>query len=206
MRRLATASLALGLLVPAAPSAFAQERVNAGADALDANLQVGSDGTNPRNSTVDFGARNLLITGQVTGGREFRGATGIRAEGAFGGQLGSDDFFRFRADSAGAAGIGLSPTQRYGTNSAVDGLGGGNIIYDNFFTPSAGGPRTGPRRVVSPDGGAAERVPAGQRIYNPGLLGGPGAGGATGGFDADEAFDSNDAFDGSDNSRRPAAV
>jgi hypothetical protein len=47
--------------------------------------------------------RNALVTGNVIGGREFRGDVGYSAAGDFRGRLGSDDFFSFQRNSAGSA-------------------------------------------------------------------------------------------------------
>ena len=78
-------------------------------NALDRNLQVGSGGVNQSAAPVDYTTRNLVVTGNVAGGREFRGAIDYNAPGAFGDQLGSDDLFRFRARS-----MSLTPLSRQG--------------------------------------------------------------------------------------------
>lgn len=67
--------------------------------ALDANQQVGSGGYNQSAARVDYRARNLLITGNVAGGRAFQGDIGYTAPGTFQGSLGSDSLFNFRRDS-----------------------------------------------------------------------------------------------------------
>ncbi|MEM9110637.1 MAG: hypothetical protein AAGC72_11495 [Planctomycetota bacterium] len=72
-------------------------------NALDANQQVGSGGFNQAAQRVDYRARNLLITGNVGGGRAFRGDVGYAADGAFTGELGSDTLFNFRRDSVFSA-------------------------------------------------------------------------------------------------------
>ncbi|MEM9346282.1 MAG: hypothetical protein AAGB26_06680 [Planctomycetota bacterium] len=72
-------------------------------NALDANQQVGSGGFNQAAQQVDYRARNLLITGNVGGGRAFRGDVGYTAPGAFTGELGSDTLFNFRRDSVFSA-------------------------------------------------------------------------------------------------------
>ncbi len=86
------------LFVPAA-AAPAQDALGTGR-ALDASRQVGGDGTNTRAPVDDYRARNLLITGNVAGGRGFRGTVGYFAENDFRGVLGSDALFGFRADAA----------------------------------------------------------------------------------------------------------
>ena len=71
--------------------------------ALDANQQVGSGGYNQSAQQVDYRARNLLVTGNVGGGRAFQGSIGYGADGAFQGSLGSDRLFNFRRDSVFSA-------------------------------------------------------------------------------------------------------
>lgn len=81
-------------------AAMAQDALGGG-DALDANSQVGSGGRNsPVGGASDYRLRNLLITGNVAGGRGFRGSVGYTSEYDFRGDLGSDEFFNFRASSA----------------------------------------------------------------------------------------------------------
>jgi hypothetical protein len=82
--------------------AQAQVQVQDGA-ALDANQQVGSGGFNQAGNQVDYRARNLLVTGNVGGGRAFQGSIGYGADGAFQGSLGSDNLFNFRRDSVFSA-------------------------------------------------------------------------------------------------------
>ncbi|MCZ6836103.1 MAG: hypothetical protein O7G85_10050, partial [Planctomycetota bacterium] len=81
-----------------ANTAFAQDALGAG-NALDANLNTRSR-SNIATPRINFRQRNLLITGDVTGGRGFRGTVGYNAVGDFGGRLGSDDLFPFLRDSA----------------------------------------------------------------------------------------------------------
>ena len=71
-----------------------------GGNLLDANTQVGSGRSNNLVVPVDYNARNLLVTGNVAGGRGFRGSVGYTADTDFRGQTGSDDTFNFEADSA----------------------------------------------------------------------------------------------------------
>ncbi len=82
-----------------------------GQNALDANLQRGSEATldaglqqgrrvNQAVQQQDYRARNLVVTGDVAGGRGFRGSVGYAADGDFSGRLGSDDSRQFRANAA----------------------------------------------------------------------------------------------------------
>ena len=89
--------LAAALSAPA--PALAQQRVGGDGHAHDANPQAGSGGYNAVGGRVDYAARNDRITGNVGDFSHFRGDVGYRAPGEFRGSLGSDDTFRFRADS-----------------------------------------------------------------------------------------------------------
>lgn len=92
------------LLVAALAIAPAQAQVQAqNGAALDANQQVGSGGYNQAGQQIDYRARNLLVTGNVGGGRAFQGSVGYNADGAFQGSLGSDTLFNFRAQSVFSA-------------------------------------------------------------------------------------------------------
>lgn len=84
-------------------AATAQDALGAG-DALDANLSLqGTRNTPTPNAAAAYRVRNLLVTGDIAGGREFRDSVGYTAAEDFRGALGSDDTFRFRADSAFSA-------------------------------------------------------------------------------------------------------
>lgn len=82
--------------VPAARSAGVGDRT-----VLDANLGLGTGGQNAIRPTTDYNARNLIVTGDVAGGRGFRGFVGYTAVGDFSAPTGADDLFRERAISAG---------------------------------------------------------------------------------------------------------
>lgn len=74
--------------------------LSSGQNALDSNLGVGTGGINTFTPSSNFRDRNLIITGDVIGGRGFRGSVGYTAEGDFRGALGSNDLFQYRAGSA----------------------------------------------------------------------------------------------------------
>ena len=69
--------------------------------ALDANLRVGSGGRNEagRDFRSELEFRNALVTGNVAGGKSFRGEVGYTAANDFRGVLGSDDIYAFERDS-----------------------------------------------------------------------------------------------------------
>jgi tetratricopeptide (TPR) repeat protein len=71
-------------------------------NALDANPEVNSGGFNRAGGGgyVGFDARNAIVTGNVAAGRGFRGSVGYTAEYDFRAPTGSNDLFRFQADSA----------------------------------------------------------------------------------------------------------
>lgn len=85
-----------------AGQALGQYQVDDGR-ALDRNTALNSNGINEASRVEDFRARNLLVTGNVAGGRGFRGTVGYAAEDDFRGVLGSDDIYPFLADSAYSA-------------------------------------------------------------------------------------------------------
>ncbi|HEV8605717.1 MAG TPA: tetratricopeptide repeat protein [Tepidisphaeraceae bacterium] len=85
------------------PLALAQQRVGNDGRALDANNRIDSGGYNsggiPGNLVVNG---NNIVTGNVTGGREFRGNVPYTDQREFRGNVGGQDFDRFIARSAGA--------------------------------------------------------------------------------------------------------
>ena len=80
-------------------SATAQDALGAG-DALDANLSPQFGRRNTPVRQTDFRSRNRIVTGDVAGGRGFRGAVGYGAEADFRGAIGADDLFGFRSGAA----------------------------------------------------------------------------------------------------------
>lgn len=66
---------------------------------LDANSRVGALGENGARAKEDYFSRNLIVTGDVAGGRGFRGSVGYREQSEFTGQVGSDDNRAWRAYS-----------------------------------------------------------------------------------------------------------
>lgn len=103
MRRMIRNVTVSALLVAACAStvriASAQNALGTG-NALDSNLNANGDRINARQATENFADRNLIVTGDVAGGRGFRGSVGYTGAQDFRGNLGSNDLFRFRAESA----------------------------------------------------------------------------------------------------------
>lgn len=76
------------------------QRHGQGGGALDANNQVGGSRINPNAPKTDFFSRNLIVTGDVAGGRGFRGNVGYREQSAFTGLTGADANRQWDAYSA----------------------------------------------------------------------------------------------------------
>src|SRR4051812_44637221 len=95
-----TAAAAVLLITPLS---FAQQRVGEEGRALDANNRVGSGGYNSGPITGNLLLNgNNIVTGNVTGGREFRGNVPYTNQYEFRGPVAGQDFDRFIAGSAGA--------------------------------------------------------------------------------------------------------
>ncbi|MFM7133646.1 MAG: hypothetical protein ACKO0W_04950, partial [Planctomycetota bacterium] len=113
-----------------------------GGNALDANPELGSGGLNSPGVASDFRSRNLIVTGNVPGGRGFRGTVGYTADSDFRAPAGSDASYRFRADSAYSNPEFLTSTLSRDRFMLAQGLG--NFQYrrdstpDDSFQPSAG--------------------------------------------------------------------
>lgn len=95
--------------------------------ALDANLEVGSNGRNRRSTTspnaAEYRARNLIVTDSIAGGRGFRGDVGYAASGDFTGSLGSDDSLGFRSYSALSDLLFITSPQRLDAFNIAQGTG-----------------------------------------------------------------------------------
>jgi hypothetical protein len=142
----------IGLLGIASP-VRGQDALGSG-NALDANTRVGSGGVNTTSRVPNFRARNLLVTGDVPGGRGFRGSVGYRAEGDFIGRLGSDDLFSFRAVSA----LSAPGFVRYGETAQSLRFGEqlGRLTYRRSAAPSVAVAETRP--PTGDEGTLANRV------------------------------------------------
>jgi hypothetical protein len=88
-------------------SAMAQYRTGSDGHLLDANNRIGSGGLNSNNSVASPGhgtdmLGNDIVTGNVTGGQQFRGFVPYTAPTAFRGNLPGEGLDRFVAQSSGA--------------------------------------------------------------------------------------------------------
>lgn len=104
-RQLLIAILA-GAGLAIAPATLAQDALGSGdalggGNALDANPQVGSGGVNTlsRDWQAEIAFRNAIVTGNVGGGREFRGSVGYTGASDFRGSLGSDLIYNFQRET-----------------------------------------------------------------------------------------------------------
>ena len=87
------------------PITFAQQRVGEEGRSLDANNRVGSGGYNSggiSGNLLPGPTGNQIVTGNVTGGREFRGGVQYTDPHEFRGNVAGQDFDRFIAGSSGA--------------------------------------------------------------------------------------------------------
>ncbi len=111
VRRVSLGGVVCLFLLCAIPAgARGQDALGTG-NRLDANPARGSGGVNRPIRAEDYRARNLIVTGNVAGGRGFRGSVGYGAETDFRDVTGVDDLFEFRAGSAySAPQISASPT------------------------------------------------------------------------------------------------
>lgn len=144
---LASPSLAQNALSMGQPNAPTRPNANASpvpgytigvtGRALDGNLQVGSGGFNAPVASFnqELALRNAVVTGNVAGGRAFRGDIGYTAADDFRGRTGSDDLFEFQRDSAysglATQGLrGITPLQFQLTESTAGQTRGvlGNLI------------------------------------------------------------------------------
>ncbi len=98
-----------------------QQRHGQGAGALDANSQVGAGRVNVNAPRTDYYSRNLIVTGDVAGGRGFRGNVGYVGQSDFTAATGSDASRQWDAYSVMSSPMairsGLDPykaTQQYG--------------------------------------------------------------------------------------------
>ena len=127
-------------------------------NALDAALQVGSGGKNTAAVQEDLRARNLVVTGDVSNGRGFRGSVGYTAENDFRGATSGDSSLAFRQGSA------MSDPSLLRTMSANEAYNmssvGAQVSYRHDFadvtrkgqTGLAGGSQDGSKRLFDATG------------------------------------------------------
>ena len=123
------AGRALGSGTVARPNGILGDGAMTYGNALDGNLQVGSNGFNSRSARSNaytyrnLQARNLIVTNGVAGGRGFRGDVGYLAPGDFAGETGGDSTYDFRRDSALSGLEFLSSSRQIDTFNIAQGMG-----------------------------------------------------------------------------------
>lgn len=145
------AGLAIAGAMALAASASAQNALGDGR-ALDANPRVGSGGRNIQRPDFnqELALRNAIVTGNVGGGRHFRGNVGYTAENDFRGVTAEDSLFPFLRDSvySGLAtqnlrGLGGLQMQLESTVSGQSTAVGGDLIVRRAGGGAVGGEFTG---------------------------------------------------------------
>ncbi len=140
-------------------SAQAQQRIAADGHALDASNRLGSGGNNPDDSTKRVAAPligNDVVTGNVSGGKQFRGQVPYTDPRAFRGANGSDgvtsdNFIRSSSAAGPDARLATTAEPFYGSGRAVPPPDG----YVNY-TPGTG--------AFVPDASPLTRAPGDQRL------------------------------------------
>jgi len=130
----------LSLLLPALP-AVAQYPVQQDGHALDANPGIGQFGRNVGQPQSPLNAPNLMVTGNVTGGRSFRGFSPIRDVSAFGVNLPSAGLSFFQRETVsvnqvlGSGGV-VTPGPFFSLEQTVPGAGAiiGGVTQPGFST------------------------------------------------------------------------
>ena len=96
------------------------QRGNGGA--LDSSLQLGSSSNAPRGKQ-DYRSRNLVVTGDVAGGRGFRGSVGYTAADDFRGATAGETTQAFRANAATSSARSLAAIPMNDRFSVATGIG-----------------------------------------------------------------------------------
>jgi tetratricopeptide (TPR) repeat protein len=143
-RRILTTAIAAAIPVFALTSiSAAQQRINANGRVLDANNRVGSGGQNPddsRGRSPQNALGNDIVTGNVTGGKHFRGPIDYTDPNAFRGQtagINMDNFLRQSSGPTQDSRLADTTVRFYGEGRAappppnfveVGGLGSGSYV------------------------------------------------------------------------------
>lgn len=143
IRTVAWCAMAGLVLTPAKPAVGQQVRPLTG-NAIDASNQIGSGGINPATPTYNFNAANLFVTGNVAGGRQFRGFSPVRDPSSLFTSMPSGGIGSFQADAisvqdvlAGRTNYSFSPY--YNRSQTVLGAG---AIGRGLNAPGSSIPRT----------------------------------------------------------------
>ncbi|MFZ4573834.1 MAG: hypothetical protein ACOYN0_05515 [Phycisphaerales bacterium] len=97
--------LAAGMIGGVTSAALGQNALGDGRG-MEKDLRKGGTGNTPRaNFREEVARRNALVTGQLGGGKSFRGSVGYTAPGDFRGTTAGDSTFAFRRDSMSGRGV-----------------------------------------------------------------------------------------------------
>ncbi len=140
--RLSACGLSVALVCTVAiSSAVAQNALDAplhlGPDqsrALDRNLGVGTGRINQAAPQQDYRARNLVVTGDVAGGRGFRGSVGYRAEDDFAAATSQAATIEFRRGSAYSNPLALNTSIANDRFALATGIGSQQYMSDYAYT------------------------------------------------------------------------
>ena len=102
--------------------------------ALDRNLGVGTGRINQAAQQQDYRARNLVVTGDVAGGRGFRGSVGYRAEDDFAAPTSQAATIQFRRDSAYSNPLALNTSIANDRFALATGIGSQQYMSDYAYT------------------------------------------------------------------------
>jgi len=102
--------------------------------ALDRNLGVGTGRVNQAAPQQDYRARNLVVTGDVAGGRGFRGSVGYRAEDDFAAPTSQAATIQFRRDSAYSSPLALNTSIANDRFALATGIGSQQYMSDYAYT------------------------------------------------------------------------
>jgi len=102
--------------------------------ALDRNLGVGAGRVNQAAPQQDYRARNLVVTGDVAGGRGFRGSVGYRAEDDFAAPTSQAATIQFRRDSAYSSPLALNTSIANDRFALATGIGSQQYMSDYAYT------------------------------------------------------------------------
>lgn len=142
-----------------APVSSAQDALGSGdalgaGNALDANPLQGSGGANSitRDWQAEIAYRNAIVTGNVGGGRAFRGSVGYSGVNDFRGALGSDLVYNFQRESfysglatRGVRGIDATTIQLQGSSIGQRDVSGAGLIISRPGSGTAAGMITQPQ-------------------------------------------------------------
>ncbi len=131
-------------------------------NALDGNLQVGNGGaldrslqqgtsSNAPRATQDYRSRNLVVTGDVAGGRGFRGSVGYTAADDFRGATGGETTQAFRANAATSSARSIAAIPMNDRFSVATGIGATayrrDFVASGIGTTAASGAVAGTSRA-----------------------------------------------------------